>query len=288
MDPLTIAGISAAVGGVSGKLIEKAWDSGEKWLNKYFDDHHEMAQKKAKKNTLQFLNELAERVHRLEEGTQDDEKIKEKIESALQDPDVSALLKDTVIASSRTSNKEKHKIFARIVSERLRVDSEELLALVSTLACDAVTHLTPSQLRYLAVAMTTYHARPSYPFPPDPSEVDPSKFSNWYIAWLIRAFAPLLPIEPPLREMDFFHLEAVSCIMLEPLVGASLCDNLGPPAKSGYSWECNNFVEEHELGRELLKLWKEKLMKLRLTSAGRLIGIYVRDEIGGTTTRIHW
>ncbi len=31
-DPLTLVAIAAAVGGTAGKLAEKAWDSGEKWL----------------------------------------------------------------------------------------------------------------------------------------------------------------------------------------------------------------------------------------------------------------
>lgn len=31
-DPLSLIAVGAAVGGAAGKFVEKAWDSGEKWL----------------------------------------------------------------------------------------------------------------------------------------------------------------------------------------------------------------------------------------------------------------
>ena len=47
MDPLSIIAIGAAVGGGAGKFVEKAWDSGEKWILTFFKDHGEVAQQKA-------------------------------------------------------------------------------------------------------------------------------------------------------------------------------------------------------------------------------------------------
>jgi len=68
MEPLSIIAIGAAVGGAAGKFVEKAWDSGEKWIQSYFKDHKEVAQKKATENTMEFLNELAQRVKQLEDS----------------------------------------------------------------------------------------------------------------------------------------------------------------------------------------------------------------------------
>jgi hypothetical protein len=62
MDPLSIIAIGAAVGGAAGKFVEKAWDSGEKWIQTFFKDHKEVAQQKATENTMDFLNELALKV----------------------------------------------------------------------------------------------------------------------------------------------------------------------------------------------------------------------------------
>jgi len=36
MDPVSIAVTSAAIGGVAGKFVEKAWNLGEKWITEYF------------------------------------------------------------------------------------------------------------------------------------------------------------------------------------------------------------------------------------------------------------
>lgn len=55
MEPLSIIAIGAAVGGVAGKFVEKAWESGEKWMQSYFKDHKEVAQQKATDNTMDFL-----------------------------------------------------------------------------------------------------------------------------------------------------------------------------------------------------------------------------------------
>lgn len=282
MDPLSIVAISGAVGGAAGKLVEKAWDSGEKWLGDYFKDHHQKAQETARQNSLKFLNNLAERVHRLEEETKDDPKIKEKIISALQNPDFSALLKDALIASSRTDNAEKHKILARIVSERLSCHSEGLLALTSTLACDAVKHLTPKQMRFLGITSFTYFIRPN-PFPPD---ITPQQFSQWYLGWLTRWLSLYLPIEL-LKPLDFHHLEAVSCIKYETFIGRSLKEVLGP-RKAEYDWPFDDFIKNTPSGKQLNELWEKGMQQTTLTTTGNLIGIYVNDELTKTRTSIDW
>ena len=42
-DPLSLVALGAAVGGAAGKFVEKAWDSGEKWITSYFADHRPKA-----------------------------------------------------------------------------------------------------------------------------------------------------------------------------------------------------------------------------------------------------
>ena len=151
MEPLTIIGISAVVGAASGKLTEKAWDSGAKWLSKYFQDYNPKAIKKAEQNALAFLADLAHRVNQLEVVATDSELIKQRIESALEDPDFSAILKDAMLISARTESENTHKVMARLVSERLQSRAGDLLSLTIPLACESVKALTNRQLRLLAV-----------------------------------------------------------------------------------------------------------------------------------------
>ncbi len=46
-DPLSLVALGAAIGGGAGKFVEKAWDSGEKWIVSYFANHQEKAREKA-------------------------------------------------------------------------------------------------------------------------------------------------------------------------------------------------------------------------------------------------
>lgn len=54
MDPVSITVTSAAIGGVAGKFVEKAWNFGEKWITEYFKNHGKEAQKRPKKMLCLF------------------------------------------------------------------------------------------------------------------------------------------------------------------------------------------------------------------------------------------
>jgi len=38
-DPLSLIALGAALGGISGKFSEKAWELAEKWLARRYEDH---------------------------------------------------------------------------------------------------------------------------------------------------------------------------------------------------------------------------------------------------------
>jgi len=246
VEPLSIVVISAAVGGIAGKFVEKAWTAGEKWLSSYLKDHYPETQEVGRQNSLEFLADLAQRVHQLEENTKDSYKIRQQIESSLGDPDFSVLLQEALIASSRTGNEDKHKILARIVAE--------------------VQSIRPS------------------PFPPT---IPPQQFGQWYVNWLTRTLSLLLPAEP-MTELDFTHLESVSCIKYESFIGRNLKETLSPPSEAGYDWPFDDFVQNNPIGKKLHELWENGMQQTTLTTAGQLIGIYVHDEQTKTTTMIGW
>jgi hypothetical protein len=66
-DPISTIIIAGAAGGGASKLVEKAWESGEKWLATFFKDHQPRALEKAIDNSKDFLNKLATKVAQLEE-----------------------------------------------------------------------------------------------------------------------------------------------------------------------------------------------------------------------------
>jgi hypothetical protein len=63
-DPLSLIALGAAVGGGAGKFVEKAWDSGEKWIVSYFSGHQKKAREKAEENSADFLKKLGETIEK--------------------------------------------------------------------------------------------------------------------------------------------------------------------------------------------------------------------------------
>ena len=278
MQPLSIALISGTVGGLAGAFAGKMWDAGEKWLRSFFRDHNPRAQEKAMQNALFFISDLAHRVQQIEKKTEDDQELREKMNHALEDPDFSALLKDAIIASSRTSSEDKRKVLARIVSERLRCPPEGLVALTSILACDAVKYLTPDQMMFLGLAALVYYIRPI----PLPSE----EIGKYYVDWLSKSISPFLPLKSP-SFLDLLHLESVSCIKPGSVPVYLLRAVLRPSTEGDYGWPYDDFVKDNA-GRQLSELWDNVIQKYTLTTPGQLLGVYVYDELNKTKTGIDW
>jgi hypothetical protein len=252
MEPLSIIAIGAGVGGATGKFVEKAWDSGEKWIQSYFKDHQKVAQQKATENTMDFLNELAQKVNALEESKQIS---KDKIETAQDHPDFSIMLQKALLASAQTDNKNKHVILAQLVSERLKSQPESILALSSKMACDSISYATVNQLMILGLAVNFYTVRPN-PYPP--AGVNQSNFQDWLDNWLITRLNPYRNIE--FRRIDVNHLESLSCLKVNSFIGRNLNDMFKNDNLT-YDFER---MEDIELKEIVKKIWKDGLEKIDL------------------------
>lgn len=272
MEPLSIIAIGAAVGGAAGKFVEKAWDSGEKWIQSYFKDHKEVAQQKATDNTMDFLNELAQKVKQLEDSKQIP---KDKIESAQDHPDFSAMLQKALLTSAQTDSKDKHIILARLVSERLKSEPESILALGSKMACDAISYATVNQLLILGLAVNFYGIRPN-PFPP--IGVNETNFQEYMNGWLTQRLKPYEKIE--FKQIDITHLESLSCLKVNTFLGRGLNDMF---KKDNLVYDFEKMVDI-QLRDKMKKIWNDGLQKIDLTTVGQIIGVYVSDLLTNTNT----
>jgi len=272
MEPLSIIAIGAAVGGAAGKFVEKAWDSGEKWIQSYFKDHKEVAQQKATDNTMDFLNELAQKVKQLEDSKQIP---KDKIESAQDHPDFSAMLQKALLTSAQTDSKDKHIILARLVSERLKSEPESILALSSKMACDAISYATVNQLLILGLAVNFYGIRPN-PFPP--IGVNETNFQEYMNAWLTQRLKPYEKIE--FKQIDITHLESLSCLKVNTFIGRGLNDMF---KKENLVYDFEKMVDI-QLREKMKKIWNDGLQKIDLTTVGQIIGVSVSDLLTNTNT----
>jgi len=275
MEPLSIIAISAAAGGIAGKFVEKAWDSGAKWLSNYFKDHEPKAREEAERNSLDFLSQLAERVKLLEHQKEENTKL---IEDSLNHPDFSVLLQKAIISSAQTNNKQKHELLARLVSDRLTKEPESLFGLSSKLACDAVSMLNVRQMKILGLLISLMAVRPR-PFPPP--QVTKEIFDIWFVKWLEERLYVYQDLT--FNNMDFLHLESLSCVKWDPIVSRKLNKMLSPSEETGFTFDYKVFSGTL-VGRKIEELWKLGLNHAIPTTVGQVIGIYVSDMLTNTTT----
>jgi hypothetical protein len=270
MDPVSIAITSAAVGGVAGKFVEKAWTLGEKWIAEYFKNHGKEAQEKAKENALSFLNKVAESVKVIQDNTKNDPVTLEVINTSFKDPDFSAVLQRAIVTSARTSSEDKHKILARLITERLLAKSEDMISLASSVAVEAIGALKAKHLYVLGLSVLVEGIRPMNL----PKDLPQTQLNQIAREWWLKNLSPLIHKVEDLTDIDIRHLVGVNCIEYESFIGRNLTQIL----KSGFGeWEVEKFLSETEEGKKLKEYYDKYLQKMTLTSAGQLIGIYVKD-----------
>lgn len=272
MEPISLIALGAAIGGAAGKFVEKAWGSGEKWIQSYFKDHGKVAQEKATENTMEFLIELANKVKSLEDSNQIS---KEKIESAQDHPDFSALLQKALLTSAQTDSKDKHMILARLVSERLKSEPESILALGSKMACDAISYATVNQLMILGLAVNFYGVRPN-PFPP--IGMNETNFQEWMNNWVTTRLKPYQDIKS--RQIDITHLESLSCLKVNTFIGRGLN---GIFDKDNFKYDFEQ-MKDTSLRESMKKIWNDGFQKIDLTTVGQILGVSVSDLLMNTNT----
>jgi len=282
-DPLStiiIAAVRGAVSGGASKLAEKTWESGEKWIATFFKDHHPRAVEKAKDNSMDFVNKLAEKVAQLEERQLVDRAI---IDRALEEPSFGVILQKALIGSAQTESHEKHELLAKLVATKLDAPQESLRSVVAPLACEAVTHVTPNQLKITGIQTVLTLINPSFNESRVQTEVN---FLNVCGSWLTAQLAPFADAQ--IRRIDLMHLESLSCAKL-------IAFGVGEYLLAGFleHWKCKDFTLNPDalyklpFGEKIKVSWEtQALSRLQLTTTGQLLGFYMVEIMGGTSVDI--
>lgn len=272
-DPLSQIIIAGMAGGAGGKFVERAWDSGQKWLRTYFADHEAEAVQKAAANTNDFLARLSSKVDRLE---QDQGFNTEIINGALKDPSFSVLLRKGMIASAQTSSPEKHDVIAALISERLKEQSESIVALTSPLACEAISALTVNQLKILGLITAFTYYRPTFP---EKAIGNKEMFLRSCDLWFKNKISAINDVKA--AEIDIDHLEALSCIQKSGLTHYNLPALLNQWAHGEFGLTEEEFWN-FDSAKPLKPIWDSSLKSSLTTTIGRLIGVYVLQMTSGT------
>jgi hypothetical protein len=219
------------------------------------------------------------------------EGFEEKKDQALSDPDYTCLFQEAVLNAARTNSEEKHKLLARLVTDRLTAEPDSKQNFAAHMACNAVPHLSADHLRLLGV-MYVIHCQP---VPEHLKGLSKSAVDEAGLKWFLEEIDPLIP-NGDITELDFAHLSTLSCIDFVPPFFASGHWGGSPPPlewnllsiihkKFGIRSGSNSSIEATQIptsktGKKLIRYWGEtNLKKATLTSAGSLIGRYVRDSM---------
>jgi len=273
---------------VGAEFLPTVIGCAKKWISAKFHGHPQ----KAIDAALSNFNDFSGQINICFGGMQQIEGFEEKKEQALADPDYTSLFQEAVLGAARTSSEQTHNLLARLVTDRLTAEPDSLHTLAAHMACNAVPQLSPTHLRLLG-AMYIIH------FLPAPSSMKDLSADERQVAcprWFLDEMSKVIPIGT-VTKLDFAHLVAVFCIAYIPPV-----PNLGEMPLGGPSypreWRLSSIIldkfssqgymssmtstqiEMGPIGSELKRCWEQSDMrKASLTSAGSLIGMYVRDTI---------
>lgn len=262
-DPISTVLLAAGVGGLGGKVVEKAWESGERWLLERFGSHSETVQASARQNAAAFVSELASRVEVLEKNNRVSA---ETVSVAQTDPAFSALLQRTILNASQTSDPQKANLLAQLVANRLASEAESTYSLASQLAADAIRNSTRHHLNLMAFLSFMEDLRPR-----DEGTTD------YHVTWTEVHLEPFRTLT--FSDIDGRHLAAIGCATYDPTSERDLVLLL--QIKGG-----THCIGESDVGRlpavlDLQGPWIEGLAGVTLTSTGSIVGSLAYDEITG-------
>lgn len=266
-DPLSLIAASAAIGGLASKVVEKAWDSGERWLRERFGSHTVEARERARENAAKFIHQLAVHVAALEKQhtLKQDE-----VSDTQRHPQFSWLLQQTILNAAKTSDEKKQDLLARLVAARLASKSETTFALASDLASGAIARSTHRQLELMALCCFLEEIRPR----------DPILTAADYYEWLaihLRSFENFEFV-----QVDARHLVAIACASYDPSSNRSLSVILLFKAGTHLMKQLHEDDFRHIPIVDMLQIgWDLGLAGVRLTSVGSIVGGIALSQIKG-------
>ena len=302
---------AAAIGGVAGEVAKAIYlGTVQPWIDQYFDRYLPAARRAAERNTIDFLATLSLRVQALE-GAASQAQMVERVESALNDPDVAFTFHEAVLSGARTGSRARHELLAQIVAERLRATPNSSKAVASNQAVEVIKHLSTEHLEVLGLLALIHAVRPPGLIPLDLAS--PDEKSDWtdeaqkmaeaqaaaYAEWY-REQRSLYQMPLSATDALFAHLGATGCVLFERSVLRSLTRALWPHRRPEVSDRNTPFFAalQRHLGitkydfidgsTRFSELWKRGLQHALPTPTGVLIGLAVHSQKCGQDFTQQW
>lgn len=264
MDPISGLVIADVGTHAAKKFIDTAIDLGGELIRKRFIDQQPKALQTAQENLGNYLNELAFRVKEIEDQLAEENKSTDQIEIALQNPDIALDFRETAIMAARTNNDVKHRLFAQLLANKLISDPENIYALSTSSAIEAIGKINLKHMRVLAVMVLFDHIQPKDIEDANPNEV----LANW----LSTIFGYINPGDTVTR-IDFNHLMTNLCLVPKVGLVSEYPELVLVRRYQRFETEyVTKFLVEHPTGTAFKKLWDTGIVSSLLTTTGKIIG----------------
>jgi len=270
-DPQTNDLIAKTVGEIAGKVIEKSVDLGDKFIKWFFKNHKQKVKENAEKNAKELLSLLAVKINHLEQTITGTE-TKKKIENALDSPDFSKILEQSIKISALSEDKEKKDILAQLLIHRLLVDNETTESLIVKIACEQLEYLNNNHLKILGLIYSMRKTSTDF----DYDNRERQRFTDEEIKkQLIDRFAPYYKMT--VNQLELEHLEFHNCIKMNYGLTTFLSPLILPFEIYSDKDKEISFYKTN-LGAQLLIDWtNNNLQHGQLSVVGQLIGQYFND-----------
>jgi hypothetical protein len=107
------------------------------------------------------------------------------------------------------------------------------------------------------------------------------------LAWLRRDLQAFFPF-PQMKQVDYLHLEGMSCLTFHEDMRRTLRKVLTPTEIPTFTWPRGSLTKD-PLMVALKPLFQGGIEKCRLTTIGSLVGTYVHDlKLNSPPTVFHW
>ncbi len=277
MDPLEEV-IKDALASGTALTLAGAVALGKAVVPKLWSHLSPKGQKQLELNLRNFSSHLKSELKRRIEAGQISE---EQLHAVKDDPAVIDMLLRTLENAALTSDADKQHLLAKLLAERLGMEAESDLAVVSRMACDTIPNLSARNLKLLALcsifATQRYHETSAS------ESSDEAARRLREVEWLIRTFEPYQDVVATARDAE--HLVAVGCI---GALQGFLADELKSILERMVSPDLDkDMFMKTATWHHLETVWNDaRLAGFNLTSVGSLIGMYTSDILANRQTDI--
>src|SRR5574343_595767 len=217
-------------------------------------------------NQKSYFNVLSENLSRIVKN-------QEEVKKIIDTPDFQYISKMASISASKTSSVELHTNLAKLIVDRVNVDSKELQRIVYNEAIKTIEKLTKDQLKIITLVFLLKHARWM-----GINTID--EFNKY-----LEIFRPFIDFKDSLSEYQ--HIQYTGCGIIG-IMSYDILKIFKQNYSDVFSEDANmeEILKDNQLVQEIKKVWEKYPQKIELSSVGIVIAITYLEQITNRSMNI--